>query len=155
MARKKTTVAQKLSKITFDLEKVRELAGLGLTDVEIGLILGVTEQTVNNWKKDDAFLLALKEGKSKSDTEVTKSLYKRATGFTMPDTYFSSYQGVVTATPYTKHYAPDTIAQIFWLKNRRPDLWRDKQDVDMTSGGQAFEFIIGAAGGRKNKDSDS
>ncbi|WP_144511579.1 transposase [Bacillus sp. FJAT-22090] len=30
----------------------------------------------------------------------------------------------------TKDVAPDTTAQIFWLKNRRPDKWRDKQDVE-------------------------
>ncbi|WP_251572506.1 hypothetical protein [Paenibacillus sp. MER TA 81-3] len=29
----------------------------------------------------------------------------------------------------TKEVQPDVTAQIFWLKNRRPDKWRDKQDI--------------------------
>lgn len=29
----------------------------------------------------------------------------------------------------TKEVVPDTTAQIFWLKNRKPEVWRDKQDV--------------------------
>lgn len=36
--------------------------------------------------------------------------------------------GVIITTPTTRHYPPDTTACIFWLKNRRPDLWRDKPD---------------------------
>jgi hypothetical protein len=33
----------------------------------------------------------------------------------------------------TREVIPDTRAQIFWLKNRRPDLWRDKREVKDTS----------------------
>lgn len=29
----------------------------------------------------------------------------------------------------TKEVQGDTTAQIFWLKNRKPEQWRDKQDV--------------------------
>ena len=31
----------------------------------------------------------------------------------------------------TKEVQPDTTAQIFWLKNRKPDAWRDKQNVQL------------------------
>lgn len=31
-----------------------------------------------------------------------------------------------------KEVEPDTTAQIFWLKNRKPDKWRDKQDVQIS-----------------------
>jgi hypothetical protein len=48
-------------------------------------------------------------------------------GYQHDDLHFSSYEGEVTATPYVKHYAPDTTAAIFWLKNRKPDDWRDRQ----------------------------
>ena len=30
-----------------------------------------------------------------------------------------------------KHYPPDTAACIFFLKNRQPDRWRDRKDVDV------------------------
>lgn len=40
----------------------------------------------------------------------------------------SKYKSVLVEEK-TKEVAPDTTAQIFWLKNRRPDKWRDKQDI--------------------------
>ena len=32
----------------------------------------------------------------------------------------------------TKQQAPDTTAQIFWLKNRKPQEWRDKQETEIS-----------------------
>jgi len=134
MGRKKTTVEEKLAAIPLDLEKVEEIAALGAIDTQIGKILGVTEQTINNWKDDERFLLALKKGKDKADSKVIESLYKRATGYDHGDIYFSSYQGLVTETPYVKHFIPDVTAQIFWLKNRQPEQWRDKVEVGGPNG---------------------
>lgn len=37
---------------------------------------------------------------------------------------------LVVTKVVTKEVIPDTTAQIFWLKNRRPDLWRDKQQIE-------------------------
>lgn len=37
----------------------------------------------------------------------------------------------VLAERKVKEVVPDTTAQIFWLKNRRPDKWRDKQDMEL------------------------
>ena len=34
--------------------------------------------------------------------------------------------------PYTKHYPPDTKAALRWLRNRQPDVWRDRQEVNVT-----------------------
>jgi len=41
----------------------------------------------------------------------------------------SRYKSVLVEEK-TKEVAPDTTAQIFWLKNRRPDKWKDKQDIE-------------------------
>lgn len=142
MSRQKTTVKEKISKIKFDLQKIESLASLGMTDVQIASVLGITEMTLNRWKKDESFMLALKKGKDFADSKVIESLYRRATGYDHTDIYFSSYQGVVTSTPYMKHFIPDVTAQIFWLKNRQPENWREKQDVDITSGGKSFEGVI-------------
>ena len=38
--------------------------------------------------------------------------------------------GTEHIVPYTERYPPDTTAAIFWLKNRRPDLWRDKHRIE-------------------------
>jgi hypothetical protein len=36
--------------------------------------------------------------------------------------------------PYVEHIPPDVTACIFWLKNRRPDLWRDTHQLEHTLG---------------------
>jgi len=65
-----------------------------------------------------------------ADAEVANKLFQRATGYSHDDVHISNYQGQVCITPIIKHYAPDTTACIFWLKNRRPDLWRDRTEVN-------------------------
>lgn len=90
------------------LEQIEVLAGLGLTEDDIALVNGVHRTTLAKRKLKDINLAeAIRRGKLRADTEVIKSLYTRATVY------------------------GDTTAMIFWLKNRRPDQWRDKQDVDL------------------------
>ncbi|WP_407951581.1 helix-turn-helix domain-containing protein [Planococcus sp. A6] len=40
----------------------------------------------------------------------------------------------VVSKRVTKHKSPETLAQIFWLKNRMPDQWRDKQEINHSGG---------------------
>lgn len=109
-------------------EQAEKLCRLGATDVELADFFGIDERTLNRWKQNHReFCQSLKEGKSQADAEVASKLFKRATGYSHSDTKFATHEGKITdAREYTKHYPPDTIACIFWLKNRRPDLWRDK-----------------------------
>jgi len=58
-----------------------------------------------------------------------EALYERAIGYTAPDCHVSQYKGIVTVTPFEKHFPPDTTACIFWLKNRKPAEWRDRSEV--------------------------
>ncbi len=103
---------------------------LGATDREIAEILGVSERTLNYWKKDHAELVAaLSVGKEAADARVEQSLYRRALGYSHDAMKFHLVDGEVVETPYTEHYAPDTTAAIFWLKNRKPDDWREKSEV--------------------------
>lgn len=37
---------------------------------------------------------------------------------------------LIVAKEVTKHVQPNTTAQIFWLKNRKPAEWRDRKDID-------------------------
>lgn len=57
---------------------------------------------------------------------MTKSLYRRANGYDQPSEKIFCYEGEVVRADTSTHIPPDTTAAIFWLKNRRPDLWRDK-----------------------------
>lgn len=108
-------------------EQARKLCLLGATDADMARFFEVSLATLNNWKHEHpAFLDALKAGKELADANVSESLYKRATGYSHPDVHISNYQGAITITPIVKHYPPDPTSMIFWLKNRRPDLWRDK-----------------------------
>lgn len=111
-------------------EQAVKLCRLGATDNELAEFFGVSERTINNWKSaHPKFLQSLKEGKQLADAEVADKLFQRAIGYSHPDVHISNYQGEVTITPITKHYPPDPTSMIFWLKNRRPELWRDKPEA--------------------------
>ena len=105
---------------------------LGATDKEMADLFGVTERTLNQWKKDyPEFLQSLKKGKSIADANVASRLYNRAIGYDCKATKFATSEGRITdSKEYTEHYPPDTTAAIFWLKNRQPEKWRDKKEVD-------------------------
>ncbi len=123
-------------------EQTTKLCMLGATEPELADFFHVTTATISNWKiSNPKFLEALKAGKEEADANVSKSLYRRAIGYTHPDIHFSSYEGGVTQTKYTKLYPPDPTSCIFWLKNRRRQDWRD---VD-TRGASAIPLIDDAS----------
>lgn len=105
---------------------------LGATDKEMADLFSVTERTLNQWKKDyPEFLQSLKKGKNIADANVASRLYNRAIGYNCKATKFAATEGKITdSKEYIEHYPPDTTAAIFWLKNRQPEKWRDKKEVD-------------------------
>lgn len=112
-------------------ERVYKLCLLGAIDKDIADFFDVVEQTINGWKKKHPeFLESIRKGKAEADANVAKSLYERAMGYDHEDTHVSNYQGAITLTKLRKRYPPDTAAAIFWLKNRKSDDWRDKQEVE-------------------------
>jgi hypothetical protein len=115
-------------------EQALKLCRLGATDKELADFFGVHVDTVDDWKKaQPQFLLSLKEGKGMADAEVANKLFKRATGYEHAAVKISaSPDGKEHVTEYVERYPPDTTAAIFWLKNRRPDLWRDKVQNELT-----------------------
>lgn len=124
-------------------EQARKLCQLGATDAEMAEFFKIGEATLNRWKHEHAdFRESIKDGKIVADAEVADRLFKRATGYSHPDVHISNYQGEITVTKITKHYPPDTVAGIFWLKNRRPLEWREKVDLQH-SGSVDIEVTIG------------
>lgn len=117
-------------------EQVVKLCRLGATDVELAEFFGVSESTLNNWKKaHPGFLESLKKGKTLADAEVADKLFKRATGYEHPEDDIRAVSvgggmSQIVITPTIKHYPPDTAAAIFWLKNRQPAKWRDKVEAE-------------------------
>ena len=126
--RPKTTVNQKLSKVKIDIERVKKIAKYGLTDVELGDVLGVDERTIRRWKENPDFLSALKSGKLEADKHIINSLYHRAKGIKYTEiTTEKDKEGKVLRTKtITKFIPPDVTGAIYWLNNRQPDKWNNK-----------------------------
>ena len=112
-----------------------DVARLGATQVELADFFSVSEVTLIEWKKTHpTFALALKNGKMLSDSEVASKLYQRAIGFYKEEEkIFLSKTGEIVRATIKKYYAPDVTAQIFWLKNRQPENWRDRVDYEHTN----------------------
>ena len=112
----------------------RNYSLMGATDVEMAKFFNITRQTLDGWKiKHPEFFASIKEGKEQADCEIASKLYHKAMGYSHPDTKFATHEGKITdREEYTKHHAPDTTALIFWLKNRQPDKWREKKEVEVS-----------------------
>lgn len=101
-----------------------------MTDKEMATFLGIAESTFHLWKtKYPEFVEALARGKKEPDDKVEAAMFHRAIGYSHPEDVIMQYRGEPIIVPTTKHYPPDTIAGIFWLKNRRPDRWKDRQEI--------------------------
>lgn len=123
------------------LLKVQGWARDGLSNEQIAHNMGITFQTLYKWQdKYSELREALKKGKEVVDREVENAMLKRALGYD----YEEVVQRPVVIDKETgetemrvvqrvnKHVAPDVTAQIFWLKNRKPEEFRDKRDVDLS-----------------------
>jgi hypothetical protein len=114
-------------------EQARKLCLLGYTDKELSEFFGIRESTLNNWKKSKAgFLESIKAGKDVADANVADSLYQRAMGYEHAEDKIFQHEGKPLIVATVKHYPPDTQAASLFLRNRQPDKWRDKQDIEHT-----------------------
>ena len=106
----------------------------GLTEAQIAHNIGISHQTLCTWKdRFKEILEALKRGKAPVDIEVENALLKRALGYSYDEIKTVMKDGgEVERTITRKTVPPDTTAQIFWLKNRKPAQWRDKPLVTIT-----------------------
>lgn len=111
-----------------------KLCLLGATNAELADFFEVTISTIHQWRiTHDEFSSAIKENKDIADKRVEDALYHRALGYTHDHDDIRVVEGEIVVTETKKHYPPDATSMIFWLKNRQPDKWRDKQEVEQTS----------------------
>lgn len=125
--------------------KTLELAAKGKTNKEIAKIIGVAESTIRYWQKMDfGFSAAVKELKLEADQLIEASLFKTALGF--KKTYKTekvTKDGDVVDYKETIYIHPSPTAQIFWLKNRQPERWREKVEHEHGGkDGKPLEFTI-------------
>lgn len=125
-------------------QMAKQYAREGLINPEIAGKLGIATSTLIDWqKKHPGFSVALKGGKEYADSLVEDSLLKRALGYEYKELTFErtttlvvDEDGAVRDEPGTKvktvvkQLAPDPTSMIFWLKNRQPDKWRDKKEIE-------------------------
>lgn len=99
----------------------------GLTDEQIAHNCGITVKTLYEWKNRYGEICeALKRGKEVIDLEVENALLKSALGFTYDEVMTEESEGGIKKRVTKKMVLPNVTAQIFWLKNRKPEQWRDK-----------------------------
>lgn len=110
----------------------------GLTDVQIAHNIGIHIGTLYEWKKRyHKFNDAIKRGKEVVDIIVENALLKSALGYRYDevtsvriDDEASGKSEIVEVKRVTKDMAPNPTSLIFWLKNRKPEVWRDSKKVD-------------------------
>ena len=128
-----------------------------LTDEQIAGNMGINVRTLYNWKRKSIRIFqSLKVNKELADIEVENALRKKALGFRETEQTVSmrktvEYENGKRVREVTepvvmeseRYYPPDTTAQIFWLKNRKPEQWRDKQEqkVDVTEAVKIIDSI--------------
>lgn len=124
------------------LLKIEGWARDGLTEEQISKNMGVAVKTLYNWKERYLPILhAIKKGKEVTDRQVENALFERALGgvhevkktFKVKEKYYDENgklcEKEVLKIGIDEVYTPgDTTAQIFWLKNRKPQDWREKQE---------------------------
>lgn len=127
----------------------------GLTDEQIAGNIGVAERTFAEWKvRFPAITTALKKGKAPADTVVENALYKSATGYYVtikkPIKIKTKKQLAGKGTIEEEriefveeqtYIPPNPTAQIFWLKNRKPQMWRDRP-VEVNNEEEGVEVLI-------------
>jgi len=110
--------------------KIFLLAGYGLTTKQLCDVFDISNQAIETLKRDAEFKETLKREKEKADLAVISSLYKRACGLTIKEHKVGIERGGHTDLVTEKDIPPDTVACIFWLKNRQRDTWRDRHKED-------------------------
>ncbi len=125
-----------------DIGKLEAMCAVGLTDPQICQILSISRQTLHRLKKDQKICDAIKRGKERADEKVVEALYHRACGYTHPEDDIRVVNNEIVITPTIKHYPPDTAAAFIWLKNRKPESWKDKQEVDHNIKGEVRKYVV-------------
>jgi hypothetical protein len=124
------------------------LARDGLTDELICKKIGIGARTFYEWmERFPQMAQAIKKGKAPVDIQVENALLKRALGYDYEETIteveeLAGGRQKKHIRKVTKHMPADTTAQIFWLKNRKPERWRDKIEQVQTVGNELLESLM-------------
>lgn len=140
------------------LERIKGWARDGLTDNDIAHNMRINVSTLRKWKHEHPEIAdALRLGKDSADRIVENALYKSACGYTQkirkpvrikiidydPETGRKIRETESWKSVEEDLYIPPQVtAQIFWLKNRKPEQWRDKADMNVTPSNGVLESLL-------------
>lgn len=135
MARRKTSPVETVVFLPDCLEQVKAVAMRGVSDEEMAAVFGISKKLIKKWKDFyPNFEKAIEEGRTLADIEVVEALHKKAVGYEYDtDIVVKTRQGSDIHT-VTKVVEPDTSAIKYWLSNRQPKHWSERQQVNV--GGQ-------------------
>ena len=106
---------------------------LGATDDELARLFDVSTRTIYRWKLEhEEFCQSIKVAKEFADDRVERALYQKAVGYEIEavKVFMPAGHKDPVYAPYIERHGPDASAASFWLKNRRSQDWRDKQEVE-------------------------
>lgn len=118
-----------------NLDDVKKWAKIGLSNDQIAQALEISIESLYDYQRDyPEFLQALKSGKENPDDRIERALFERAAGYIAPEEklFYDSNTGAIASQTVLKQYPPDTAAAIIWLKNRRPEKWRENPEHQPT-----------------------
>jgi hypothetical protein len=110
---------------------------VGFTVKELAALFDVKPSKINTWiLRHPEFAAAVRMGRGQADDRVERNLFERACGYEYLAEKPMNVGGKIEIAQYKEHVKPDIIAQIFWLKNRRPENWRDVQQHEHGNAGE-------------------
>ncbi|WP_367872386.1 hypothetical protein [Luteolibacter sp. Populi] len=111
-------------------ELAMQFCRLGACNDDLAVAFKVSPACIDIWiaKRPD-FAAAVKEGRQLADARVASALYSRAVGYISTETIPTVLDGELILSQVAKHHPPDIWACSLWLRNRRPDLWKDPRVI--------------------------
>jgi hypothetical protein len=107
-------------------DRARELCARGATNPDLAGRFGVARSTIDLWiATHPEFAEAVQQGRDVADAIAVESLFTRVTGYNHRAEKVFLYRGEPRTATYTAHIPPETRACMFWLRNRRPEDWRE------------------------------
>jgi hypothetical protein len=111
-------------------EIARHACMLGATNDTLADRFEVCRRTIDSWIATiPEFSNAVRQGREVADESVVSALFARATGMEQKMTKVFCHRGQPVTANYTVQLPPDVRACIFWLRNRRPEEWREKRPL--------------------------
>ncbi len=124
--------------------EAKSLCERGATDKELADHFDVNVATIYRWRNAfSEFCEACIAGKDFADDRVERALYNRAVGYSFDSEKVFQSSGEIIRAATIEHVPPDPGAAMHWLKNRRGDKWRDKQEIDLNATGALADIIAG------------